>query len=122
MDSIKVGIIGFGRSGCGIHADAIKHIPEQFTVTAICDELPDRRTHEAFPDAKPYASAAELLADPEVELAVVATWNCTHARLVEKALNAGKHVLCEKPFGYTTADVDSTQGSDPRLLQLQLAG
>ena len=78
-----------------------------FTVTAICDLLPDRRTHEQFPAAKPYASAEDLIADPEVELVVVASFNFTHARLAEKALLAGKHVLCEKPFGFTVADVDS---------------
>ena len=107
MDPIKVGIIGFGRSGCGIHANAITHIPEQFTVSAICDLLPERRSHEKFPLAKPCASADEVISDPAVELVVVASYNCTHAVLAEKALLAGKHVLCEKPFGYTTADVDA---------------
>ena len=63
MNPIKVGIIGFGRSGCGIHADAIAQQQEKFTVVAICDELPDRRTHEAFPQAKPYAEAAALIAE-----------------------------------------------------------
>ena len=120
MDPIKVGIIGFGRSGCGIHANAIENQPGKFTVVAICDELPDRRTYPAFPNAKSYASATELLADPEVEMAVVATYNYTHARVAEQALNAGKHVLCEKPFGYTTADVDSmiaTAKKNNRILQ-----
>ena len=107
MDPIKVGIIGFGRSGCGIHADAIAQQQEKFTVVAICDERPDRRSHEAFPQAKPYAEAAALIADPEVELVVVASYNYTHARLAVQALESGKHVLCEKPFGFTTADVDA---------------
>ena len=107
MDPNKVGIIGFGRRGCKIHADASALQKDKFTIVAICDELADRRSHEAFPEAKPYADAASLLADPEVELVVVASYNLTHARIAEQALNAGKHVLCEKPFGFTTADVDS---------------
>ncbi len=107
MNPIKTGIIGFGRSGCGIHADAIALMPETFTVTAICDELPDRRHHPAFPHARAYAAAGELLADPEIELVVVATYNYQHALLARQALDAGKHVLCEKPFGFTTADVDA---------------
>ena len=49
---IKVGIIGFGRSGCNIHANAIAKMQDRFIITAICDEIPERRTHEAFPDAK----------------------------------------------------------------------
>ncbi|MBQ7393721.1 MAG: Gfo/Idh/MocA family oxidoreductase [Lentisphaeria bacterium] len=107
MEPIKAGIIGFGRSGCGIHANAIENMPGKFTVTAICDELPDRRKYDAFPNAKACAAAEEVINDPEVELVIVATYNYTHALYARKALEAGKHVLCEKPFGYTTADVDS---------------
>lgn len=107
MNPIRVGIIGFGRSGHSIHAAAITNLQGTFDVVAICDLIPGRRTHENFPDAKPYATADELIADPNVEMVVVATFNYTHAMLVEKALNAGKHVLCEKPFGYTTKDVDA---------------
>ena len=104
---IKVGIIGFGRSGCGIHADGIAKMKDRFTVCAICDELPDRRTHEEFPEAKSYAKAEDLIADKEVELVVVATFNFTHAKYAIMALDAGKHVLCEKPFGYTVENVDA---------------
>ena len=107
MSQIKVGIIGFGRSGCRIHADAIAKMQDRFTVVAICDELPERRTHEAFPEAKAYAAAEELIADQNVELVVVATYNYSHVKYAVMALDAGKHVLCEKPFGYTTDDVDA---------------
>ena len=104
---IKVGIIGFGRSGCNIHANAIAKMQERFIVTAICDEIPERRTHEAFPEAKACASAEELIADKDVELVVVATYNFTHVKYAIAALDAGKHVLCEKPFGYTVENVDA---------------
>lgn len=104
---IRVGIIGFGRSGCNIHANAIAKMQDRFIVTAICDEIPERRTHEAFPEAKSYAVAEDLIADSNVELVVVATYNFTHVKYAIKALDAGKHVLCEKPFGYTTEHVDA---------------
>ena len=104
---IKVGIIGFGRSGCNIHANAIAKMQERFIVTAICDEIPERRTHEAFPEAKACATAEELIADKDVELVVVATYNFTHVKYAIAALDAGKHVLCEKPFGYTVENVDA---------------
>ena len=78
MEPIKAGIIGFGRSGCGIHANAIENMPGKFTVTAICDELPDRRKYDAFPNAKACAAAEEVINDPEVELVIVATYNYTH--------------------------------------------
>ena len=107
MDPIKVGIIGFGRSGCSIHANGIVKMQDRFTIVAICDEIPERRTHEEFPNAKAYAKAEDLIADKNVELVVVATYNYTHAKYAIMALDAGKHVLCEKPFGYTTDDVDA---------------
>lgn len=108
MEPIKVGIVGFGRSGCGIHADSIAaSMRDMFEVVAIADFIPERRYHDAFPQAKGYASAEELVADPNVELVVVATFNSMHAPVARLALEAGKHVLCEKPFGFTVADVDS---------------
>ena len=114
MEPIKVGIIGFGRSGCNIHANAIAKMQDRFTVVAICDEIPERRTHEAFPEAKAYAKAEELIADANVELVVVATYNYSHAKYAIMALDAGKHVLCEKPFGYTTDDVDAMIAASKR--------
>lgn len=105
--AVKVGIVGFGRSGCGIHADGIAKMKDRFEVVAICDPLPERRSHAEFPNARPYREITELLADPEVEMAVIATPNLFHARHAIMALNAGKHVLCEKPFGFTTCDVDA---------------
>lgn len=108
MDSpLAVGIIGFGRSGCDIHANAIKQMPDRYQVVAICDPLPERRTDERWPQAKACANVEELLATSEVELVIVASPNKFHANHALAALKAGKHVLCEKPFGFTTADVDA---------------
>ncbi len=104
---IVTGIIGFGRSGFGIHAKAIADMPEKYTVGAIYDPLSDRRQHEAFPQAKACASIEEVLSDPSIEMVVVASPNKYHARHAIAALKAGKHVLCEKPFGFTTGDVDA---------------
>ncbi|MGE4565065.1 MAG: Gfo/Idh/MocA family protein [Victivallaceae bacterium] len=104
---IKVGIVGFGRSGCCIHADAIAKMRDRFEVVAICDPLPDRRNHPEFPAARPYGDIDALLTDPEVELVVVAPPNYLHAQYAIRSLEAGKHVLCEKPFGFTTLDVDA---------------
>ena len=114
MDRIKVGIIGFGRSGCNIHADAISQKKDLFDLVAICDELPELRSHQEFPNATAYAKAEDLIADPEVEMVVVSTYNYTHAKYAIQALDAGKHVLCEKPFGFTTADVDAMIAASKR--------
>ncbi|PTY05384.1 gfo/Idh/MocA family oxidoreductase [Verrucomicrobia bacterium LW23] len=107
MTPIRVGIIGFGRSGFGIHANAIASLRDRFTVTAVYDPLPERRSHEDFPDLKACDSVEELLRQEDVELVIVASPNKFHARHALAALRGGKHVLCEKPFGFTTADVDA---------------
>ena len=55
MEPIKVGIVGFGRSGCNIHANGIARMRDMFDVVAIADFIPERRSHAEFPNAKGYA-------------------------------------------------------------------
>jgi predicted dehydrogenase len=104
---IRVGISGFGRSGCNIHAQALAAMPDLYSIKAVFDPLEDRRANLPQPGIVARTSFDELIADPEVELIIVASPNKWHARQARAALAAGKHVLCEKPFGFTTADVDS---------------
>jgi len=104
---ISVGIVGFGRSGCGIHADAIALQPGRFRIAAVCDPLPERQADARKLGATAYAGIDELLRDPAVELVIVASPNRFHAGHARQALDAGRHVLCEKPFGFTVADVDA---------------
>ena len=43
MTRIRVGIGGFGRSGCNIHGRWLVEVPEQYQVVAVADQLPERR-------------------------------------------------------------------------------
>src|SRR5690242_19538270 len=54
-----------------------------------------------------HADVADLLADPAVDLVDLCVPNDEHARLAVRALEAGKHVLVEKPVALTTADADA---------------
>src|SRR5262245_64689429 len=56
---------------------------------------------------KKYASAAELFADPEIDLVDICTVTDQHAPLALQALAAGKHVLVEKAIALSTADADA---------------
>lgn len=105
---VKVGIIGLGRSGWGIHATFLKTVPELYEITAVADLIPERVTQAAAEiGCRAYPDAESLIADSEIELVVVATYNPTHAKYALDALNTGHHVLCEKPFGLSVSDVDA---------------
>lgn len=56
---------------------------------------------------KAYGSYDEMLADPAVDIVYVATPNTLHAPQVRACLDAGKHVICEKPFTTTAADAEA---------------
>jgi predicted dehydrogenase len=104
---VRVGILGLGRSGWDIHADMIQSIPDMFRVVAVYDEDVPRMTQAAADlDCRAATDEANLFADDDVELIIVATYNHLHADHACQALAAGKHVLCEKPFGLTLADTD----------------
>jgi len=105
--NIQVGIAGLGRSGWGIHAQAIADLPDLFTIVAVCDPDPSRQAEarERF-GCHAYDDCAQLVAEDRVELVVVATPSHLHLDDTVLALRAGKHVLVEKPMGRTLAEVD----------------
>ena len=105
---LRVGIAGLGRSGWGIHASYLRTAPALYSIAAVADLIPDRVAQAAAElGCRAHPDAESLIADPDLDLVVVATYNPTHAKYAEMALRAGKHVLCEKPFGLMVADVDA---------------
>ncbi|MBL4701398.1 MAG: Gfo/Idh/MocA family oxidoreductase [Phycisphaeraceae bacterium] len=105
--TIKIGISGLGRSGHDIHVKGLGDLTDQFKVVAVFDPITPRATQTASDTgARVIDSFEALIADDEVELIVAASMNAHHAQQATAALKAHKHVLCEKPFGLTVADVD----------------
>jgi scyllo-inositol 2-dehydrogenase (NADP+) len=104
---IRVGIAGLGRSGWDIHAKLLAPLQEQYQVVAVVDADENRR-QEAIDrfDCQAYTEYDQLLADPAVELVVVALPSFLHADGAIAALDAGKHVVCEKPMATGLADAD----------------
>ncbi len=64
--------------------------------------------------ARAYGSYAELLDDPEVDVVYIALPNHLHAPWAVRALDAGKHVLCEKPLALAAEDVDAIIAASER--------
>ncbi|HET7767366.1 MAG TPA: Gfo/Idh/MocA family oxidoreductase [Chloroflexota bacterium] len=106
---VRVGIAGQGRSGWGIHVRTIRGLPEQFRVVAVADPLAERQeqAHSEL-GCRAYTTFDDLLKDDEVEVVVVSSPNRLHAEHSQRALAAGKHVVCEKPFALAAADADAT--------------
>jgi predicted dehydrogenase len=99
---IRVGILGLGRAGIGMHCSELARYKELFTIVAGCDIEADHRA--AFAErtgARCYAGITEFLADPDVELVTVATRSTEHVAHTKLALQAGKYVFVEKPIAVT---------------------
>ncbi len=104
---IKVGIIGCGGIANGKHMPSLKKV-EDCEMVAFCDIIPERAEKAAkefgTPDAKVYTDYKELLKDPEIEVVHVCTPNRAHSFITVDALEAGKHVMCEKPMAINSAE------------------
>lgn len=100
---VKIGLVGLGRAGWGMHIEELKGKEDQCVIVAACDILPERRKamQERFPSCHVYEKIEDLINDPEVELVSIATRSVDHYRHVRMALEAGKDVLGEKPMCMT---------------------
>lgn len=103
----KIGLIGFSVGGQVFHAPFIIGNPslELYKVTARKAEQLKSLAYN-YPDAVAVQTTDDLIGDPEVDVVVVATSNDVHFSLAKRALEAGKHVVVEKPFTITTAEAD----------------
>lgn len=103
--TIKAGLIGYGLAGEIFHAPILTSVPG-VELYAIASRQTDKvRAH--WPAARIYSDSVALLADPQVELAVIATPNQTHYPLALAALRANKHVVIDKPF--TTNSIEAQE-------------
>ena len=99
MKPIKIGLVGIGRAGWGIHAIELDSKTDMFEIVAACDVIPERNQKMAEKyGCRTYDSIEELVKDEEVELVSIATRTVDHYNHVLCALNAGKDVLVEKPM------------------------
>jgi scyllo-inositol 2-dehydrogenase (NADP+) len=100
---ISTGLLAYGMSGKVFHAPFLTTHPG-FELRAVA-ERHEKRMAQDYPAVRSYASVAELLADPSLELIVVNTPSNTHFELASQALQAGKHVLIEKPIATSSAQL-----------------
>lgn len=102
MQEIGIGLIGYGLAGRAFHAPYIRATPGM-SLRAIVTRDP-AKVHADLPDMRVVPDVAALLAEPGIDLVVVASPDPLHAAHAIAALDAGKHVLIDKPFATSLAD------------------
>ncbi len=96
MQAVHVGLIGFGYSGETFHAPVIRAV-EGLKLTKVVSSNP-QKVYDACPEVIVEDSIEALLTDEAIELVILTTPNEYHYPMALKALEAGKHVVLEKPF------------------------
>ncbi|KDQ64707.1 hypothetical protein JAAARDRAFT_28352 [Jaapia argillacea MUCL 33604] len=108
---IKTCVLGVGLGGLVFHVPFVLSLPQYFTLYAVMERNPATPTrgkaHERFgakmDGVKIIRTYEEVLSDKEVELVVISTPSETHYALAKQAVEAGKHVLVDKPVVATSA-------------------
>ena len=101
-DAIRAGVIGFGVAGRIFHAAVVDAVPG-LELACIVQRHGDEAA-EAHPGVTIYRDAQQAFDDPSIQLIIIATPNDIHYDLGRRALEAGKHVVIDKPFTIDSAD------------------
>ncbi len=104
---LKIGIIGCGGIANGKHMPSLSKLND-VEMVAFCDIIPERaekaKKDYGTADAKVYTDYKELLKDKDIDVVHVCTPNREHSFITVDSLEAGKHVMCEKPMAKTYAE------------------
>lgn len=104
MNTVKLGIIGVGNMGTAHAKNILAGKVPGLELAALCDHKPERL--EDFADIAKFGSAEELIASDKVDAVLVATPHYDHTTLGAATLQAGKHLLVEKPISVHKADCE----------------
>ena len=114
---LRVGVLGCGPIAQAAHFGACTKA-RNATLYAICDVADDLRNRMAATHApeRQFADYDAMLADPALEAVIIATSDAFHVPAALKALQAGKHVLCEKPLATSVEEAESLRGAAGSLV------
>jgi predicted dehydrogenase len=103
---LRIGVIGYGYWGPNLVRNFASG--PRTRVVAIAEQSPNRRqaATAVYPYIKVVEDAASLFADPDVDAVAIATPIFTHYDLAKRGLEAGKHVLVEKPLTPSVAQAE----------------
>jgi predicted dehydrogenase len=117
--SIGIGIVGCGNAAEALHLPILRRLDAR--VVALADPQPDALAHigDRFGVERRYRDPAGLLDDPEVEAIAVLTPPEVRAEVVVPGLEAGKHVLVEKPLALSVGECDTIIEASARRPELR---
>ena len=122
MEKLKVGLIGAG-SISSFHAAGYKKLAN-VEIYAVCDLKRERAeaSRQAFGAKYAFTDYEELLKLKELDAVSVCTWNNTHAPVTIASLQAGKHVLCEKPLATNAKEAEAMSAAAGQAGKLLMVG
>ncbi len=129
MDKVRVGIVGMGQRTCFHGGHIFKQDQDEVVLAAICDNRPDRLSHgkQAYEQTFGYPIDAyedyrEMYKKAKLDGVFIAGPNYLHRDMTVAALEAGIHVLCEKPMEVTLAKCDEMIAAAERTGKLLCLG
>ncbi len=122
MSKLKIGIIGAGSISESHIAAYLKN--NNVELYALCDLNQERLSYmaEKYNVSRTYTDMNEMLSLKELDAVSVCTWNSAHAPCTIAALNAGKHVLCEKPMAISEEEARTMKEAAERNNKLLMIG
>ena len=106
---LKIGIIGAGRIG-KVHLESISYHVKNATVTAMADPFMNEETEtliRSYGVSKVTKDYKDILNDKDIDAVLVCSSTDTHAAISIEAINAGKHVFCEKPVDHSIEKIQA---------------
>lgn len=102
----NVAVVGYGLSAKVFHIPLVLALPSDFKLYGIVQRSPklDDDCSKDHPGIKSWRSVDEVYSDPNVDVVIITSIPETHFEMCKAALEAGKHVVCEKPFVPTSQE------------------
>ena len=122
MPQLNVALIGAGRIG-RLHAENLAYRIPQANLVGVADIFVEaaQQVAETYRVPEAVQDYQDLLARPDVIAVVVCSATDTHARMIEEAAQAGKHIFCEKPIDHDLGKIDRALAAVDRAgIKLQI--
>lgn len=109
---LRIGVLGCGPIAQAAHFESCTKArnAELFAICDVADDLRERMAATFAPN-RSFSDYRAMLDDPDVDAVIIATADSFHVEASRMALEAGKHVLCEKPLGVSVEEVEGLRAA-----------